>query len=91
MGLDFADLKSAVRAVCADYDHAMLLSENDKGLIKLAVQNEFKAWKFSSQPTAESIASAILDQVAERTKIVPVRVTVYETPESSATCWSCTA
>jgi len=95
MVLDFGELKKVISNVINEYDHALILNDNDRELIKLLKPMEkLKIVKFPGEPTAENMASfffhAIIGELSKlekdkkETKFVLKKVTVYETETSFA-------
>lgn len=85
MLIDFGDLKSAVRALADEYDHALLYEVGTLKEKTVNALNEegFKLICLDYRPTAENFAHAFYCILKE--KGLPVsRVTVYETPDNCA-------
>ena len=85
MLLDFGDLKSAVRTLADEYDHALLYEDGTLREKTIEALNEegFRLISLDYRPTAENFARAFYDILKE--KGLPVnRVTVYETPDNCA-------
>lgn len=64
-GIDFVELKKLLNNVETLYDHAILLYIEDKELIKLCKDNEWKHSIFSENPTSEVIANVIFKAAKE--------------------------
>lgn len=84
MVLDFADLKQAVRALAARYDHTLIYERGSLQDATLAALRDegFSLTEFPLRPTAENFAKVFYD--ALRQELPVKRVTVYETPENGA-------
>ena len=86
MVLDFSDLKQAVRKLADSFDH-MLIYERDslRPTTVAALEEEgFRLKEVNFRPTAENFARFFYQLLSERQ--LPIKsVTVYETPENSAT------
>ncbi|MCQ2417017.1 MAG: 6-carboxytetrahydropterin synthase QueD [Oscillospiraceae bacterium] len=85
MVLDFFDLKSAVRALAEEYDHALIYEENTlQSTTVSALQTEgFRLIAVPYRPTAENFAKSFYETLS-RKGLPVVRVTVYETPNNCA-------
>ncbi len=85
MLIDFGDLKSAVRQLADDYDHALII---ESGTLKEktveALQEEgFRLIQLPFRPTAENFARHFFGFF--KSSGIPVKsVAVYETPENCA-------
>jgi 6-pyruvoyltetrahydropterin/6-carboxytetrahydropterin synthase len=84
MVVDFTEIKSRIKGwIDRELDHRMILREDDPLVAFLRDQGE-PVYVLDSNPTAERIARLIFD--AARDSGLPVRrVTLWETPTSSAT------
>ena len=84
MVIDFTDLKAQVKGwIDRELDHRMILRHDDPLVTALRALGE-PVYVLDSNPTAERIARLIFD--AARDSGLPVRrVTLWETPTSSAT------
>jgi len=84
MVMDFNDIKSLVKAwIDENLDHKMLLRTDDPIIPRLKETGE-PFYAMESNPTAEGIAGLLYNVI--KSKGVPVvRVTLWETPLSSAT------
>ena len=81
---DFNDIKHGVKAwVDRELDHRMILRRDDPLVEPLRALGE-PVYVVDSNPTAECLARLIHDQ-AKAAGLPVVRVTVWETPSSSAT------
>ena len=84
MVVDFNDIKRMVKTwVDRELDHKMILRHDDPLVAVLRGMGE-PVYTLDSNPTAERIAQLIFD-VARGEGLPVVRVTVWETPTSSAT------
>lgn len=83
MVCDFGDIKRIVKGwIDADIDHKMLLRHDDP-LAATLMQSGEPVYLLDSNPTVERIARLIFDK-ALAYGLPVVRVTVWETPTSSA-------
>lgn len=76
---DYADFKQVKNWIMNKWDHATLVSKDDKKLLRFLKTNEQRHFVFDNNPTSESIvmklyeiASTMLDD--GRTEVVEVRV-----------------
>ncbi len=69
MVIDFLELKNMLKEILAKFDHKLL--------------NELEDFK-NSNPTSENICYVIYKELKERLKKFKIKITVYETPFSSA-------
>jgi 6-pyruvoyltetrahydropterin/6-carboxytetrahydropterin synthase len=84
MLVDFTDIKKHLRTwIDCELDHRMILHESDPILPTLRSVNE-PVFVIKHNPTAENIARVIFEQ-AVRFQLPVVEVTLWETPNSSAT------
>jgi 6-pyruvoyltetrahydropterin/6-carboxytetrahydropterin synthase len=84
MVIDFNDLKARVKSwIDRELDHRMILRHDDPLLPVLRELGE-PVYVLESNPTVERIARLIFEAARERGLSV-ARVTVWETPTSSAT------
>ena len=84
MVIDFSDLKAQVKSwIDRELDHRMILRHDDPLLPALRALGE-PVYVLESNPTVERIARLIFEAARERGLSV-ARVTVWETPTSSAT------
>jgi 6-pyruvoyltetrahydropterin/6-carboxytetrahydropterin synthase len=84
MVIDFSDLKAQVKSwIDRELDHRMILRHDDPLLPALRELGE-PVYVLESNPTVERIARLIFDAARARGLSV-ARVTVWETPTSSAT------
>jgi 6-pyruvoyltetrahydropterin/6-carboxytetrahydropterin synthase len=84
MVADFNDIKDMVKTwVDRELDHKMILRHDDPLVAVLRNMGE-PVFTLDSNPTAERIAQLIFD-VARGQGLPVARVTVWETPTSSAT------
>ena len=83
MVCDFSDLKRIMKGwIDAELDHRMVLRQDDPLVAALQALGE-PVFLVESNPTAELMAKLIFDYAASQGLPV-VRVTVWETPTSSA-------
>ena len=84
MVIDFSDLKAQVKSwIDRELDHRMILRHDDPLLPALRELGE-PVYVLESNPTVERIARLIFEAARERGLSV-ARITVWETPTSSAT------
>lgn len=85
MVIDFSELKSTVRTLADEYDHALIYEQDTlKNTTIAALRSEgFKLIAVPYRPTAENFAKAFYDEL-ELAGLPVTSVTVYETPENSA-------
>jgi 6-pyruvoyltetrahydropterin/6-carboxytetrahydropterin synthase len=92
MVLDFAWLKSVLRAWCESMDHAFLADPRDKKVIDLVLHSGWRLVVCPGPPTAENLARWCAEHFALRLAELPnagglvavVRVEVWETPKNCA-------
>lgn len=85
MLIDFGDIKKAVRSLADSFDHALIIEKDSLRPKTLEALNEegFRIIEISFRPTAENFARMFFEML--RKNGLPVQsVTVYETPENSA-------
>jgi len=84
MVIDFTDLKAQVKGwIDRELDHRMILRHDDP-LVPVLRELHEPVYVLESNPTVERIARLIFETACERGLSV-ARVTVWETPSSSAT------
>ena len=84
MVIDFSELKAQIKSwIDRELDHRMILRDDDPLLPPLRELGE-PVYVLESNPTVERIARLIFEAARERGLSV-ARVTVWETPSSSAT------
>ncbi len=79
--IDFKRIDSALAAVLADLDHAMVLHESDP-LLELLRGFGFRTVALSVEPTTEALAQLVFNEM--QGSFTVVAVTVYETAKYSA-------
>lgn len=85
MVMDFSDLKRELRSLADHFDHALLIEKGTLCDVTLEALKEegFRIIELGFRPTAEKLAQYFYRQMKE--KNLPLRqVTVYETPDNSA-------
>ena len=86
MVIDFKDLKQVIREVILDrFDHAFIYNEASESECEIAAviaKHGMKSVGLPFRSTAENLARHFFQGLAERVKVVSVKV--YETPESCA-------
>jgi len=89
MVIDFSDLKSIVNRILGDFDHCMLLNDNDP--MKEEFYKAFRTWTFIGDPTAETLCQYFFDRISlmmtqqgirEDVKLVSVKI--WENDDSVA-------
>jgi 6-pyruvoyltetrahydropterin/6-carboxytetrahydropterin synthase len=81
---DFAEFKELKDFIDKFLDHAMLVSDDDKPMIKFLHENEQKHLVFKNNPTSEAVGHMLLD-IAISMGFSITKVTVNETCTSEAT------
>lgn len=86
MVADFADIKKLLRAIAEQYDHKLLIEDNEDGRAVAAqlanVPNQFAVVMVAYRPTAEEMSHDIYRQI--KAAGYPVySVELYETPVNS--------
>jgi len=76
---DFSDFKPLKQWVMDNWDHATLVSNNDKTMLKFLKAGKQRHYVFGTNPTSEHIAIVLMNQASnmlndERTKVVEVRI-----------------
>ena len=88
--IDFSVLKSRIGEwVDEKLDHGSILNRKDKDLIEFCEDNDWKVFVLWDNPTAENIASLIMEQsesLLSGTGIDVEKIRVYETPNCWADC-----
>jgi 6-pyruvoyltetrahydropterin/6-carboxytetrahydropterin synthase len=93
MIVDFSDVKKKVKEYLDRFDHAFLLDERDPLVDVFRITDmppttfDTKVIVLNCPPTAENIVQLVRDQLSDIIGI-PLRVTVYETRDCSATAWA---
>ncbi len=86
--IDFYDLKNIVNPIIEKMDHAFMVYEKDKALIKTLKTIKTKKIMVPFQSTVENICRYLLEETGDAldsfSNIYSVTVTVYETPDSYA-------
>jgi 6-pyruvoyltetrahydropterin/6-carboxytetrahydropterin synthase len=86
MVIDFKDLKQVLREVILErFDHAFIFdkaSESEREIAAVITKHGMKSVGLPFRSTAENLARHFFHGLAERVKVVSVKV--YETPESCA-------
>ena len=85
MLMDFGDLKAALRAICAEYDHRFLYEAGSlrAKTVEALTEEGFELVPLPARPTAENLARLIWERLAAMG--IPVsRVEVWETPNNCA-------
>jgi 6-pyruvoyltetrahydropterin/6-carboxytetrahydropterin synthase len=88
--IDFNDIKNSVKKYIDDkWDHAVLVNQNDKDLIKFLSEQNQKFVIFDGNPTAELMAKTLYNKIMEieyPSDIANylVSVQIFETPSSCA-------
>ena len=82
--LDFKEVRHALQVILADFDHAMVLWDQD------SIVSSFRAWSFRTvvlnvEPTTEAIAEYVFNQMASRGYNV-FSIRVQETAKYAALC-----
>lgn len=86
MVADFSDVKTMLRDLAAQYDHKLLIEDNEDGRVVAeqlcTLPNQFAIVMVSYRPTAEEMSRAIYQQI--KYAGYPVySVELYETPTNS--------
>ena len=85
MVIDFKELKSAMKAIHALWDHGLVLHQHDELLAsKFNLNHDLKIYAMPNNPTAENMAKFIFDYIEQDLSMPLHKVTVYETPTSFA-------
>ncbi|NUN10911.1 MAG: 6-carboxytetrahydropterin synthase [Ignavibacteriaceae bacterium] len=85
--IDFYDLKKVVNPVIEKLDHAFMVYDQDKELLRLLKKFNTKICVVPFHSTVENITSYLLDEIKKKIKkqnIYGLTVTVYETADSYA-------
>ena len=87
MILDFTKFKKSLKEVEEELDHKLLITEGSISdeLYNLLMEHSFMIKEFSFATTAENMSAWIFYELKESYKFNVVSVTVYETPNNSAT------
>ena len=86
MIVDFGDLKKDIKKILDYYDHALII---EKGTLKnntlnCLLEENFKIIELEFRPTAENFSYFFYNEIKNKGYFVD-KVTVYETPNNSAT------
>lgn len=86
MVVDFGDLKTYLRAMLEDFDHALIIEKGSMRELTLEclIEDGFKVIEVPFRPTAENFAKYFYDRMASA-GFGMHQVTVYETPINCAT------
>jgi len=90
MIIDFTTLKSIVNnLIIIPMDHALILNEDDKHLIKFEEAHDFKHVKIIGDPTAENLSKILFDTIddhieKEKYEFKIHSVKVWENEDSAA-------
>lgn len=80
--VDFKEIDQVLEKLLSDFDHAMVLQDNDPLLETLKRMN-FRTVGFEFEPTTENIAEWIFNRFLRRFQVI--KVVVHETGKYSAT------
>lgn len=88
MVMDFGDLKKSLEALVKPLDHQLIYEEGSLSPEFLSVlkQEGFSAVAIPIRPTAEALAEWFYEQLKQEIPCLS-QVTVYETPDNSASYW----
>lgn len=84
MLIDFGDVKSEVRSLAREFDHALIIEQKSlkSSTLEALLQEGFRVIEIPCRPTAENLARLFFERLEKK---LPVScVTVYETPENRA-------
>jgi len=89
MIMDFKKLKEVVAPIINEFDHAMILNQDDDKIIELCKSNDFKYVLINGDPTAENmclfIGSTIEKNLVELgDNVYDISIKLWETPTSFA-------
>lgn len=89
MVLDFFELKWLKVWLDDNWDHGMILNENDGQVIRFCEFQVFKIFKFPGDPTAENMSAFLYKLVAaelesRKVAVTVSRIIVHETPNCVA-------
>lgn len=86
MIVDFSDLKRDVKCIIDYYDHALIIEKKSmkKKTLECLKEDGFKLIEVDFRPTAENFAYHFFKCIEDKGYKVH-RITVYETPNNSAT------
>lgn len=88
MVVDFGEIKRDVKALVDSYDHALIIEKNslkEKTLASL-LEESFRIIEVDFRPTAENFSYYFYKEIENKNYKVH-KVTVYETPNNSASYW----
>ena len=86
MVVDFGDIKKDVKKLLDYYDHALIIEKNTlkAKTLECLLDEEFKVMEIDFRPTAENFSFFFYKEIEKKGYSVK-KVTVYETPNNSAT------
>lgn len=88
MLIDFYDIDKVVKPIINQYDHSMLVDENDTKTLEFLKENNFRFVKVNFTSTSENIAINFAKQFAtefsKHKNIKELSVRVYETSDAFA-------
>lgn len=86
MVVDFGDLKKDVKKLLDYYDHALIIEKNTlkPKTLECLLDEEFKVIEIDFRPTAENFSYFFYKEIEKKGYSVK-KITVYETPNNSAT------
>ena len=86
MVVDFGDIKKDVKKLLDYYDHALIIEKNTlkAKTLECLLDEEFKVIEIDFRPTAENFSFFFYKEIEKKGYSVK-KVTVYETPNNSAT------
>lgn len=84
MLIDFSDLKKCVKALADEFDHCLIIEQNSlkENTLNALKGERFKIIELEFRPTAENFAYCFYNRL--KTQLPVSCVTVYETPNNSA-------
>lgn len=86
MVVDFGDLKDDIKEIADYFDHSLIIEKDSLNIeiVNLLKKDNFSIIEVDFRPTAEEFSKHIYELMSEKNYDVK-RVTVYETPNNSAT------
>ena len=86
MVVDFGDIKKDVKKLLDYYDHALIIEKNTlkSKTLECLLDEEFKVIEIDFRPTAENFSYFFYKEIEKKGYSVK-KITVYETPNNSAT------
>lgn len=86
MVVDFGDIKKDVKKLLDYYDHSLIIERDTlkPKTLECLLDEEFKIIEIDFRPTAENFSYFFYKEI-EKKKYSVKKVTVYETPNNSAT------